>query len=296
MDFRTKKSFYKSIINNYFCSMIKNMRKLLILLVAISTVSCSQYQKVLNKGTVEDRYKMATELYDAKKYSKTIPLFEKITPSYRDKPQMERIQFMVADAHYQIKDYNLSSYYFDKFTKNYPKSSKKEEAAYYSALSYYKLSPRYSIDQKETNQAIEALQNFIVTYPSSEYVSEANKLIKELTVKLEKKSFEIAKQYYLIEDYKAAIAAFDNLMSDYLGTVYREEAMFLRFKASNDLALKSVITKKEERLNNAVKAHQKLKRNYPNSKFLEEADKLLDVINKEIELLPKIETLVENGL
>ncbi|MDP3352602.1 MAG: outer membrane protein assembly factor BamD [Flavobacteriaceae bacterium] len=272
------------------------MRKLLILLVAISTVSCSQYQKVLNKGTVEDRYKMATELYDAKKYSKTIPLFEKITPSYRDKPQMERIQFMVADAHYQIKDYNLSSYYFDKFTKNYPKSSKKEEAAYYSALSYYKLSPRYSIDQKETNQAIEALQNFIVTYPSSEYVSEANKLIKELTVKLEKKSFEIAKQYYLIEDYKAAIAAFDNLMSDYLGTVYREEAMFLRFKASNDLALKSVITKKEERLNNAVKAHQKLKRNYPNSKFLEEADKLLDVINKEIELLPKIETLVENGL
>lgn len=276
--------------------MIKNMRIILLLLVAISTVSCSQYQKVLNKGTVEDQYKMATELYEAKKFSKSIPLFEKITPSYRDKPQMERIQFMVADAHYQIKDYNLSSYYFDKFAKNYPKSSKKEEAAYYAALSYYKLSPRYSIDQKETYQAIEALQNFIISYPTSEYVVDANKLVKELTIKLEKKSFEIAKQYYLIEDYKAAITAFDNLMSDYLGTVYREEAMFLRFKASNDLALKSVITKKEERLNNAVKAHQKLKRNYPNSKFLEEADKLLNVINKEIELLPKIETLVENGL
>lgn len=276
--------------------MIKNMRKLLLLLLFITAVSCGQYQKVLNKGTVEERYKMATELYEAKKYSKTIPLFEKITPSYRDKPQMERIQFMVADAHFQIKDYNLAAYYFDKFTKNYPKSSKKEEAAFYSALSYYKLSPKFSIDQKDTYQAIEALQNFIVTYPSSEFVSEANKLIKELTIKLEKKSFEIAKQYYLIEDYKAAIAAFDNLMTDYLGTIYREEAMFLRFKASNDLALLSVINKKEERLNNAVKAHQKLKRNYPNSKFLEEADKLLEVINKEIELLPKTETLVENGL
>lgn len=276
--------------------MIKNMKKILLLLVAISMVSCSQYQKVLNKGTVEDQYKMATELYEAKNYSKSIPLFEKITPSYRDKPQMERIQFMVADAHFQTKDYSLAAYYFDKFAKNYPKSSKKEEAEYYSALSYYKLSPRYSIDQKDTYQAIEALQNFIVTYPNSEYVSDANKLLKELTVKLERKSFEIAKQFYLIEDYKAAITAFDNLMTDYLGTVYREEAMFLRFKASNDLALKSILAKKEERLNNAVKAHQKLKRNYPNSKFLDEADKLLEVINKEIELLPKIETLVENGL
>lgn len=276
--------------------MIKNSIKIVLLLVFITLSSCSEYQKVLNKGSVEDRYKMATELYDAKKYSKTIPLFEKITPSYRDKPQMERIQFMVADAHYQIKDYNLAAYYFDKFTKNYPKSSKKEEAAFYAALSYYKQSPKYSLDQKETTQAIEALQNFINTYPSSEYVVEANKLVKELTIKLEKKAFEIAKQYYLIEDYKAAIVAFDNLTSDYLGTIYREEAMFLRFKASNDLALKSVILKKEERINNAIKAHQKLKRNYPSSKYLEEANKMLDVLNKELELLPKTETLVNHGL
>ncbi|MBS3992271.1 MAG: outer membrane protein assembly factor BamD [Bacteroidetes bacterium] len=276
--------------------MIKNSIKIVLLLVFVTLSSCSEYQKVLNKGSVEDRYKMATELYDAKKYSKTIPLFEKITPSYRDKPQMERIQFMVADAHYQIKDYNLAAYYFDKFTKNYPKSSKKEEAAFYAALSYYKQSPKYSLDQKETTQAIEALQNFINTYPASEYVVEANKLVKELTIKLEKKAFEIAKQYYLIEDYKAAIVAFDNLTSDYLGTIYREEAMFLRFKASNDLALKSVILKKEERINNAIKAHQKLKRNYPSSKYLEEANKMLDVLNKELELLPKTETLVNHGL
>lgn len=276
--------------------MIKNIKIVLLLVLTVTFVSCSQYQKVLNKGSVEDRYKMATELYEAKKYSKAIPLFEKVTPAYRDKPQMERIQFMVADAHFQIKDYNLSSYYFDKFAKNYPKSSKKEEAAYYSALSYYKISPRYSVDQKETYQAIEALQNFINNYPENEFVPEANKLVKELTIKLEKKAFEIAKQYYLIQDYKAAIVAFDNLIADYLGTVYREEAMYLRFKASNDLALNSVITKKEERLNNAIKAYQKLKRNYPNSKFLEESDKMLEELNKEVELLPKTETIVNHGL
>ena len=276
--------------------MIKNIQKIILLVLAVTFVSCSPYQKVLNKGSVEDQYKLANELYEAKKFSKAIPLFEKITPSYRDKPQMERIQFMVADAHFQIEDYTLSSYYFDKFAKNYPKSSKKEEAAFYSALSYFKLSPKYSLDQKETNQAIEALQNFINSYPNSEFVPEANKLVKELTIKLEKKAFEIAKQYYLISDYKASIVAFDNLISDYLGTIYREEAMFLRFKASNDLAIKSVITKKEERLNNAVKAHQKLKRNYPNSKFSEEADKMLEELNKELELLPKTETIVNHGL
>ena len=83
---------------------MQKMKKIIVLfLVTVTFLSCSEYQKVLNKGTVADQYKMATSMYEAKKYGRSITLFEKVTPSYRGKPQMERIQFMISDAYYQTK-------------------------------------------------------------------------------------------------------------------------------------------------------------------------------------------------
>lgn len=275
--------------------MQKNKIFIFILLVAISFSSCGEYQKVLNKGTVEDQYKMATDLYEAQKYNKAIQLFEKITPSYRGKPQMERIQYMVAQSHYNTKQYSLAAYYFDKFVKSYPKSSKLEEAAYLSAHSYYLASPVYSLDQKDTHEAINALQNFLYKFPESEHSADANKNIKELTYKLEKKSFEIARQYYHTEDYISAITAFDNLLADYLGTSYKEEALYLKFKSSYDLGINSYFLKKEIRLNDAIKAHEKFKRNFPESEYLKETEKLVINLNEELNSLPVIKTQT-NGI
>lgn len=263
-----------------------------ILLIATGFSSCSEYQKVLNKGTVEKQYQFATKLYEEQKFNKAIQLFEKITPSYRGKPQMERIQYMVAQSHYNTKQYSLSAYYFDKFVKNYPKSSKIEEAAFLSAHSYYLASPVYSLDQKDTKEALTALQNFIYKYPSSDKIPEANKFIKELTYKLEKKSFEIAKQYYHTEDYIAAIVAFDNLMSDYLGTSFKEDALYYKFLASYKLGINSIIIKKEERLKEAIKFHERFKRNFPDSEYLKETEELKENLEKELNslLALKIET------
>lgn len=266
-----------------------------ILLVAVGVSSCSEYQKVLNKGSVEKQYEMATKMYEAQKYNKSIQLFEKITPNYRGKPQMERIQYMVAQAHYNTKQYTLAAYYFDKFVKNYPKSSKIEEGAYLSAHSYYLASPLFSLDQKDTYEAITAMQNFIFKYPNSPNIADANKYVKELTGKLEKKSFEIAKQYYHTMDYIAAIVAFDNLLSDYLGTTYKEDALYFKFKSAYELAVNSYFTKKEERLNDAVKMHERLKRSFSNSEYLEETEKLLTNLTEELNSLTALKTQT-NGL
>lgn len=270
------------------------MKKVVYLLAfSLLLISCGEYQKVLNKGTTEDQYKMAVKMYEAQKYGKAIRLFEKITPSYRGKPQMERIQFMVANSNFNEKTYSLAGYYFDRFTQNYPKSSKKEEAAFLSALSYYKAAPRFSLDPTDTNKALNAFQKFIDENPNSSKTAEANKYYKEIRYKLEKKSFEIAKTYYRTADYdtrnyKAAIQAFDNLLSDYLGTEFKEEALYYRFKAANDFALKSTKRRKEKRIKEAVTAYQKLKRNFPESKFMEDSNEMLAKLQEEQKQFAKI--------
>jgi outer membrane protein assembly factor BamD len=263
---------------------IKNLAYLLSL--SLFLFSCGEYQKVLNKGTSEDQYKMAVKMYEGKNYGKALRLFEKITPSYRDKPQMERIQFMVAQSNFNEKNYSISGYYFDRFAKNYPKSSKKEEASFLAAYSYKLASPVFSLDPTDTNKALESFQSFINEYPDSDKIKEANEHYKELRYKLQKKYFEIAKTYYRtagydLRNYKAAIQAFDNLLSDYLGSEFKEEALYYRLKAAHDFVLKSTFRRKPERVKDAISAYEKLKRNYPESIFMDDAEKMLVTLNAE---------------
>jgi outer membrane protein assembly factor BamD len=263
---------------------IKNLACLLVF--SLLLFSCGEYQKVLNKGVVEDQYKMAVKMYEGKKFSKAIRLFEKITPAYRGKPQMERVQFMVAQSNFNEKNYSLAGYYFDRFVSNYPTSSKKEEAAFLSAYSYKLASPVFSKDPTDTNKALDAFQTFITTYPDSDKVDEANKHYKEIRYKLQRKYFEIAKRYYTTADYdvrnyKAAIQAFDNLLSDYLGSEFKEEALYYRFKAAHDFVLKSTDRRRLERIKDAIEAFEKLERNYPESKFIKDSKEMLSTLQKE---------------
>jgi outer membrane protein assembly factor BamD len=274
---------------------IKNLACLLVLCSML--FSCGEYQKVLNKGSEEEQYKMAVKLYESQKYRKALRLFEKVTPYYRGKPQMERIQFMVAQSNFNEKSYTTAGYYFDRFANNYPKSSKKEEASFLSAYSYKLASPVFSLDPTDTNKALEAFQGFINAYPDSEKLPEANKHYAELRIKLQEKSFEIAKTYYRTADYdlrnyKAAIQAFDNLLSDYLGSEFKEEALLYRLKAAHDFVLKSYDRRKLERIKDAVDAYDKLKRNFPESKYLEEANEMLATLQKE---QTRVEDLVQKG-
>jgi len=277
---------------------MQQMKRFSILIViAILLSACSEYQKVLNKGEVEDQYKMATQYFEDGKFNKSIQLFEKVIPKYGSKPQMERIQYMVAEANYNTKSYDLSSYYFNKFIANYPTSSKVADATYFLAHSYYLSSPKSSRDQANTGKALAALQNFIDKFPESDKIELANAYYDELVNRLEKKSFDIAKQYYITEKYKAAIMAFDIFIEDNFGTKYKEEALAYKFLAAYELGMKSIINKKEERLEEAIANYNRLKKGFPESERLKDHSSKFEELNKELKTTKEIYAkYTNNGL
>jgi outer membrane protein assembly factor BamD len=140
-----------------------------------------------------------------------------------------------------------------------------------SAYCKYLESPKYSLDQTSTLEAINELQLFLDIFPNSERISECNKLIDELRGKLAKKEFEIAKMYLKMEEYLAAITTFDNLLKDFPDTAYKEESLFDLAKAHYYYALKSVETKKKERFQSAVEACDALIASYPESGYIKQA-------------------------
>lgn len=253
-----------------------------ILFITVLLVSCSDFQKTLRSEDVAAKFKMGTDLFEAGKWSKSHRLLNQILPQYRGKPQAEKLTFMHAMCSYQMRDYYIASYHFDKFRDIYPQSERVEEAAFLSAKGYYFNSPVYSKEQKETVEAIEKLQLFVNAYPNSKYLSEANTLVKELDFKLEKKAYEIAKQYDLIRDYKASIKSFNNFLLEFPGTTLRNKAMFYRLDAAYNLALLSVDELKEERLNDALGYYNSFQKAYPNSEFMDDANSMKDEIQQKL--------------
>lgn len=250
----------------------------LLLLIVISFSSCSEYQKVLKKDEIAPKYEMAKSMYDkgletgkGKYYRKAIRLFDQILPQYKGKPSGETVSYMNANSHYLLGDYFLSGYLFERFSKSYPNSEKAEEAHYKSAVSYYEVSPIYSKDQEDTQTAMTKLQFYINTYPDGEFFEESNSKIQELSLKIEKKYYEISKQYHHTERYKAAIESLDNYILKFPGTKFREQAFFYKFESAYLLAINSIAILIPERIAEAQTYYEDYSKYYTGTELSEQA-------------------------
>ena len=261
-------------------------------------LSCSEYQEALKSEEIEPKYKVGSDLYEKgletnknKYLKKSIRLFEQILPQYQGKPQGQLIAFKIANAYYTIGDHIISSYKFKRFVSSYPNSTKVEEAYFKSAKSLYELSPRYSKDQKETRKAIDRLQSYINKYQNGKYFDQSNKLLAQLQDKLEKKRYEIAKQYHHRERYKAAIESFDNFLIEFPGADLKGNALFYKFESAYILAINSIPTKVKPRLKDALKTYERYMEEIENPNFKDKANEykqdienrlnLKDILNKE---------------
>ena len=256
------------------------------LLVAV-LASCSEYQKALKSEDLAVKLTAAQNKYNQEKYYKAIRLFEQIAPAYRGKAEAEELFYNFAQSYYKTEQYYLAGYQFETFVALYPKSKNVEEAYFLGAKSYAELSPVYSLDQGDTDKAINKMQEFINKYPNSNYLAEANKVAAKLQDKLEKKAFEIAKQYNTISDYKAAIKSFDNFIAEFPGTKYKEKALYYKLDASYNLAINSIPSKMQERLNEAKTAYNSLMKFKADTEFKKEADDMLVRIEKDLQQFQK---------
>jgi outer membrane protein assembly factor BamD len=233
------------------------------------------------------KYAAAEKKYNKKKYTKAIRLFEQMAPSYKGKASAEKMFYMFAQSYYQTEQWYLASFQFESFVASYPKSEKVEESAFLAAKSYAKLSKNYSLDQGDTDKAIEKFQLFIDRYGESAYIKESNEIVKALREKLEKKAFEIAKNYNKISDFKSAIVALDNFIADYPGTIYKEKALYYKLDSAYQLAINSVPSKMEERLNVARAAYVSLMKVNANTEFKKDADEKFARIENDLKQFSK---------
>ncbi|TVQ16355.1 MAG: outer membrane protein assembly factor BamD [Bacteroidetes bacterium] len=253
---------------------MKSKWVLLIVLTLLIT-SCSKYQRLLKSDDVNLKKEKAYEYYYKGDYHRALGLISDIIPAFRGTVHAEQLNYYFAMAHYKQGDYILAAHYFKTFTQGFPRSEHAEEFLFMSAYCKYLLSPRASLDQTDTREAISELQSFINRYPRSERVEEANILIDELREKLEEKAFQSAKLYFNIRDYMAAVTSFNNVIRDFPDTQYREESLFYIIRSHFLFAENSIQVRQLERYQKVLQAHRRLANRFPDSEFMTDADRML---------------------
>ena len=244
-----------------------------IVAVGVFMAGCkSQYDKLKASNDNAKKYQEAIKYYNKKDYTKALGLFEDLAPRYRGRTEAEDLFYYYAYTNYRLRDYTSARFHFKNFADSYPSSPRAEECRFIAAYCFYLDSPVYSLDQENTDKAIEALQLFINLYPKSDRVTEAGKLIQNLRDKLEQKAYANAKLYLTIGDFQSAVIAFNNTLRDYPDTKYAEELEYLTIQAQYKYAGISFEIKQEERYQQAIEYAEQFNEKYPNSKFSRSAN------------------------
>jgi outer membrane protein assembly factor BamD len=265
--------------------MKKKINFLLLFALFIFATGCSEYNKALKSSDVNVKYDTALKLYEKGDFARAIPLLEECIGLTRGTQKAEDVYYYYAKAEYGVKDYYLANYYFRNFAKTFSNSPRAEECLFLAAQCSYNLSPDYTLDQTDTKSAIDELQLFLDTYPSSAMKDSANHMVGYLNNKLERKAFESAKLYYTTLKYKGAVSSLKQFITDYPSTIYKEECMYLIVKSYYLYAEGSMEDKKLERYRASIESYITFATAFPNSDVLKDAETYYERSRRQVEKL-----------
>ncbi|MDR2083928.1 MAG: outer membrane protein assembly factor BamD [Bacteroidales bacterium] len=234
--------------------------------------SCSNYSKILKSDDKDLIYNEAMVQYEKGNYINALQLFDKILMLVKGTDKEEPVSYYYAQCYYEQGDYILANYYFRKYARQYIHSPRAEESAFLAAMCKYYQSSTYSLDPSPTTDAISELQAYINAYPNSDRIELCNSYIDELRAKLEEKDYQIALMYLRMDEYKAAVVCFENILKDFPDTKHREDIYYYLVKAKYEFAKNSVESKKTERFDDVYNAYTKFISNFPDSRYIAEIE------------------------
>ncbi len=257
--------------------------QLVVLSVCLTLMcACGGFEKVRKSNDVNYKLTKANEYYDNKKYQQANQLYFDLIPVMKNTKNYEPLYYRYAYSFWYMKDYTSASYHFKNFTDFFPSSKEADEIEFMTALALYKLSPKPSLDPTNTMKAMEAMQSYINTHPTSKNIDEANKIVDDCRRKLEEKDAAAAKLYYNIGQYKAAGIAYKSVMRNYPESNKSDYYQYMIIRSWYQYAKLSYADKQEERYATAVNAYQELVDGYPKSEYLRDAEKYYTLADNNI--------------
>ena len=135
------------------------------------------------------------------------------------------------------------------------------------AYTFYKQSPKASLDQTNTIKAMGMMQTFINTHPGSARNKEASEIIDIGRKKLETKDHNAAQLYFDLGQFRAAAVAFNAILNAYPESQNSDEYKMMAIKSYYRFAELSVEEKRAERFEKVIEECHDFMDRFPQSPF-----------------------------
>ncbi|GLK66855.1 outer membrane protein assembly factor BamD [Hansschlegelia plantiphila] len=164
---------------------------------------------------------------------------------------------MTTYASYRSGKYEDAISSGNRYVQQHPTSPDAAYAQYLVAMSYYNQVPDVSRDQERTRKSVDAFEELIRRWPTSEYADTARRRVAVARDQLAGKEMQVGRFYLQRRDYTGAINRFRVVVSQYQKTRHVEEALHRLVEAYMALGI----------VDEAQTAAAILGHNYPDSEW-----------------------------
>jgi len=267
--------------------MKKNIFIVALLAAALGLTSCGEYNKLLKSTDYEYKYEAAKSYFAKGQYNRAATLLNDLIAILKGTDKAEESLYMLGMCYYNEQDYQTAAQTFIQYYQVYPRGTYTELSRFHAGKALFLDTPEPRLDQSSTYKAIDELQMFMEYYPQSAKHQEAQQMIFELQDKLVMKEYLSAKLYYNLgnymgNNYQSCVITAQNALKDYPYTNLREDLSILILRAKYELAVYSVEERKQERYREAVDEYYAFKNEFPESKYLKEAERIFSKSQAEL--------------
>ena len=184
------------------------------LLIAVHLFGCALFQAKEEK-TARVLAEEGTEAFRDKDYRKAIESFEKLKDWYPFSQYSILAELKLGDARYHCREYEEAIFAYEEFENLHPKNEAVPYVVYQIGCCYFDRLHTIDRDQTMAQEALQAFERLIRTYPGSPYAKKAEKHMKVCNRNLAEHEFYVGMFYYKTKHYKAALERFKTVLRSY---------------------------------------------------------------------------------
>jgi outer membrane protein assembly factor BamD len=182
----------------------------------------------------ESNMKSGDEALASGNHQEAIRYFEFVKTKFPYTDAAKVAEIRMGDAEFERDQYSAARDRYYSFVRLHPTHEKVDYAAYRAALSHYKdipsdfflLPPSEEKDQVEVRNAMTAMEEFVRTYPTSNYVGDAKKVVDDVKRRLAAHELYVADFYKVRERWPAVVGRLEQVAKTYPGVGLDERVYF----------------------------------------------------------------------
>ncbi|MFT3709243.1 MAG: outer membrane protein assembly factor BamD [Archangium sp.] len=221
----------------------------LALFAAFALSACASFGTFAGQDTgdvqfaadAEENMKRGNDAMDARNFNEAAAYFDFVKTKFPYLELARTAELRLGDADFERDKFLEARDRYQSFVRLHPTHQKIDYAAYRAALTHYKeipsdfflLPPASEKDQVEVRNALNAMAEFTRSYPGSEHIADAKKVIDEVKMRLAEHELYVADFYSNPSRarWPAVIARLNGVAKNYSGIGLDERVAFGLYEA-----------------------------------------------------------------